>query len=218
MDNLDEWLETTAPFHTFESCDVEKLMLAISLLEDSDKSEKNFTLLMENDEISQRISSQGIESPQSRSEIGWDDATFAWICSLPKSSGLPEPLGSDKCRERLGRFPWGDGSPLSYLQEYITEQDDGSELLEFIQLLAERLSEKMIGHARYRQGVGGMCLLGYLDRSECDQLRKLLSRGKWAVSSEEIFDGGVREIAKHLIIVLRQASTRGFGLLLRAHS
>ncbi len=218
MDNLGEWLETTAPFHTFESCDVEKLMLAISLLEDDNKSAKKFLRLMENDEISQRISSQGIESPQSRSEIDWDDATFAWICSLPKSSGLPEQLGSDKCRERIGRFPWGDCSQHSYLHEYITEQDDGFELLEFIRLLGERFSEKEIGHNRYRQGVGGMCLLGYLDRNECDQLRKLLSRGKWAVSSEEIFDGGVREIAKHLIIVLRQASTRGFGLLLRAHS
>ena len=219
MKNLDEWLATTTPFHTFEACDTVKLEAVVTALEDfRSNSNHGFAKMMEFEEIKRRLTSQGITEPKSRSDVKWDDATFAWLCSLPGAEGLPEPLGNDKSRERLGRFPWGDGSPLSYFLKYVTSDDDGAELLDIAGELANRFSSENRGHDNYRRGSGGMCLLGYLNRDECDKLRNLLSRGKWAVSSEEIFDGGVREIAKYLIIVLRHASSRGYGLLLRAHS
>ena len=223
MSGLEEWLETTAPFHTFEACDTTKLELVIATMADANSStdkdsNKAFKAMMQNDEIVARLKSQGVIKPNSRTEIDWDDATLAWLCSLPGNDGLPEPLGSDKSRERLGRFAWGDGNPLSYLLEFISPLDDGEELLALISELAQRFSAANMGHGNFRNGTGGMCLLGYLTNIEAGGLRQLLSRGKWAVSSDEVFDGGVREIAKYLVIVLRQASSRGNGILLRAHS
>ncbi|HIA90467.1 MAG: hypothetical protein CXX80_05675 [Methanobacteriota archaeon] len=239
MSELEEWMAATAPFHTFEACDATKLELIMTMLADAKTvpstspmttpssgttqgdmkdSSSTFKAMMENDEIVARLESQGVTSPENRGEIDWDDATLAWICSLPGDGGLPEPLGNDKSRERMGRFPWGDGNPLSYLLEFITPFDDGEELLALVSELALRFSSEKIGHDNYRNGAGGMCMLGYLSADEARELQQLLSRGKWAVSSDEVFDGGVREIAKYLVIVLRQAFSRGNGVLLRAHS
>jgi len=173
---------------------------------------------MENEEIVFRLESQGVVEPKSRGEIDWDDATMVWLCSLPGNEGLPKPLGNDKSRERLGRFPCRDGNPLSYLLEYITPFDAGEELLSLISELSRRFSKENIGHENYLNGAGGISMLGYLSADEARELQQLLIRGKWAVSSDEVFDGGVREIAKYLVIVLRQASSRGNGVLLRTHS
>ena len=223
MSGLDEWLEKTAAFHTFEACDTSKLELVIDTLAEANSSTEKgssiaFKAMMQNDEIVARLKSQGVIKPNSRSEIEWDDATLTWLCSLPGNDGLPNPLGSDRSRERLGRFAWRDGNPLSYLLEFISPMDDGEELLALISEFTQRFSASNVGHGNFRNGTGGMCLLGYLSDKEAGELRQLLSRGKWAVSSDEVFDGGVREIAKYLVIVLRQASSRGNGVLLRAHS
>ena len=222
MSELEEWLAATAPFHTFEACNTTKLELALATLAEADTSTEKgpaaFKAMMNNDEIVVRLKSQGIIKPNSRTEIDWDDATLAWLCSLPGIDGLPEPLGNDISRERIGRFAWGDGNPLSYLLEFISPMDDGEELLALISEFTQRFSASNVGHGNFRNGTGGMCLLGYLSDKEAGELRQLLSRGKWAVSSDEVFDGGVREIAKYLVIVLRQASSRGNGVLLRAHS
>jgi len=239
MSELEEWMAATAPFHTFEACDATKLELIMTMIADAktapstspmtkhssgttqgdiNDNSSSFKAVMENDEIVTRLESQGVTSPESRGEIDWDDATMAWLCSLPGDGGLPEPLGNDKSRERMGRFPWGDGNPLSYLLEFITPFDDGEELLALVSELALRFSSEKIGHDNYRNGAGGLCMLGYLSADEARELQQLLSRGKWAVSRDEVFDGGVREIAKYLVIVLRQAFSRGNGVLLRAHS
>ncbi|MDP7001113.1 MAG: hypothetical protein QGH90_04340 [Candidatus Poseidoniaceae archaeon] len=218
MKNLDEWLAATTPFHTFESCDVAKLNLVLAAITEApDPQSEALTEMLKHPEISERLESQGITDITGRDDISWDNATLAWLCSLPNNSGLPKPLGSDKARERLGRYSWGDGNPLSYLSEFITPLDDGEELLASIDLLANRFAAKNVGHDEFRTGSGGMCLLGYQSVDEANELRRLLTKGKWAVSSEEIYDGGVREIAKHLIVVLRQATSKGWGVLLRAH-
>lgn len=53
---------------------------------------------------------------------------------------------------------------------------------------------------------------------EVGNLRRLLMTGAWGVSADEPYDGGVREVVKHLVVILRGAQARGVGVLLRSHS
>jgi len=56
-----------------------------------------------------------------------------------------------------------------------------------------------------------------LTSDEVPQLRNYLEKSIWKVAKSEPLDGGVREIVRHLLIILKSAEKRNMGILMRAH-
>jgi len=117
----------------------------------------------------------------------------------------------------LGRYPSADGSPLTYLEDYLV-LDDGSKILSLVSKLKGCLSEEHLGHSRFGVGFGGLELRGWLSADEVATLRQELQKSPWGVSSHELYDGGVREVVKHLMVILRNAHTKGWGIVFRRHT
>ena len=66
-------------------------------------------------------------------------------------------------------------------------------------------------------GFGGLSLHGWLTTDEVTILRLYLQKSPWKVSKNETFDGGVRDVVRHLLIMLKTAEKRGMGILMRSH-
>ena len=73
-------------------------------------------------------------------------------------------------------------------------------------------------HTRYHNGQGGLNIRGFLSNSEVRQLRLALSGRSWSVTADEAIDGGMRDVSRNLIAVLRAAERRDVGILLRLHA
>jgi hypothetical protein len=128
-----------------------------------------------------------------------------------------ESLDKGRAREKLGRYPSADGSPLTYLEDYLVQQD-GSNILSLLTKLQRGLDEDHLGHSRFKSGFGGLELRGWLSADEVATLRQELQKTPWGVSSQESHDGGVMEVVKHLMIILRSADSRGWGIVFRRHA
>ena len=225
---LDRYSESTTSFFTLDACNGEIAEKIISTLSKSDDllNDEWSRLVAENDEINNRIRSQGIDNPGSRTSISWDDAMILFTCSIEvNSQQRPIPLGEQLSKERFGRFPWGSGSAIVYLIDFLrpnTGNSDGSEDYERLIKLLNKLNSYCIdgpfGDEKYRSGKGGLCICGFLDKSEVYQLRKYLTGRIWSVSADEPLDGGVRDAIKHFVSILKSAERRGVGTMLRAHS
>ena len=63
-----------------------------------------------------------------------------------------------------------------------------------------------------------MALHGWLTAPEVENLRKYLQQSAWKVAQNEPFDGGIRDVVRHLLIILKTAEKRGTGILMRAHN
>ncbi|MBT3771869.1 MAG: hypothetical protein HOE92_00775 [Euryarchaeota archaeon] len=222
MHGLEEEAKHTTPFHTFDPCDGDNLARVVESLEAARKGDNTpLALFCQETAISNLLAIEEIQSVNTRSDILWDDATTAWMLSLPTSNGkmaLPEPLDYGMHRQRLGRFPHGNGSPMKYILDNIIDDNSDERLMQLLHYLHDRLGESNVGHSGYAIGNGGLSLKGYLIHEEVQELRGLLQRGKWKVSSDEPLDGGVRDIAKHLTIILRNAISRKVGILHRSHT
>lgn len=222
MHGLEEQAKHTTPFHTFDACDGDLLEKAVSAINKARKGdEADFIEFASSSNIADLLAKEGVIKVERRADVRWDDASTAWMFSLPAKDGemtLPEPLDIGVHRQRLGRFPYGNGSPIEYLLTFITRHDSEERLFELLASLETRFSEEAVGSQAYLSEVGGLCLKGYLKHSEVVELRGLLQKGKWSVSSNEPLDGGVRDIAKHLTIILRNAISRRVGILQRAHT
>jgi hypothetical protein len=174
-----------------------------------------------------RLRQQGLENPQDRKSTKWDDATLLFIsCLEMDNSGQNYSLGDGRIRDRFGRFPWGDGSSLNYLLEFIrppltnsaiVERISIEEIVDLIQKLSAQCSEEVMGHNNYQSGIGGLKVLGFLDSREVYTLRKGLAGRGWGVSGDEPLDGGVRDIVKHFSTILKAAERNGVGIVLRSH-
>ena len=147
-------------------------------------------------------------------------------CVELTNDGRPLPLGETMTRERFGRFPYGDGSALGYLLEFmrpnrsITDHDGQSiydGLVQLLEQLAHGCEEQQRGHQRFEDGFGGMQIHGFLRAEEVRQLRKNLASRAWTASYEEPLDGGVADVAKHFTTLLKAAERRRVGLALRTH-
>lgn len=216
MDGLDT--KNTKAFYTFDPIDSDLFHLLLPALDEAASGDDSnlISTLTGDDGILELLQSQGIDSVDSRSSIPWDDATLLWLlCSTPGGTRL-ESLDKGKARERLGRFPSHDGSPLSYLLDNLVV-DENSNLLDLISTLNMGLAESILGHGRYSTGFGGLQLSGYLDREQISRMRDALRNDQWGVSSDEPHDGGVREIVKHLVVILRAAASRRVGIIMRRH-
>ena len=217
-----EYLEnaSTNPFHTFDPIDGKLTESLIQALEDSVDGDDGGLLKLFNDDkrFQERLARESVQTLTQRSDIPWDDATILWmIARQTENDGTPAWLDKGMARDKLGRFPWADGSPLTYLLEFIIDDEDTG-VKDLLTKLNLGLSESSIGHDRYENGFGGLSLMGWLNEEEVESVIRGLLHASWGVSSVEPFDGGVREIVKHLTVLLKSARAKNTGMLLRRHS
>lgn len=220
----------TTPFLTFDACDGEQAQRVLSALDAFKRgNEKKWTSLVNsNAALGRRLTDQGIEQPSRRSEIPWDDPTLLFIsCVKLTPEGRPIPIGEPQIRERIGRFPWGDGSALNYMLEFIrpNHKKKSSSSVGGVVEIKELLNELMHGcgierqgNDRYSKGKAGMDIRGFIDAQQVRALRMALSGRAWSVSAEEPIDGGMRDVSRNLIAILRAAERRDVGLFLRSHA
>lgn len=211
---------STNPFHTFDPIDGKLTEVLIHALEASVGGDDEQLLKLFNDDkrLQERLARESVETLAQRSDIPWDDATVLWmIARQTEDDGTPAWLDKGMARDKLGRFPWADGSPLTYLLEFMIVDED-TEIKDLLLKLNLGLCESNIGHDRYENGFGGLSLMGWLNEEEVESMGRRLLHTSWGVSSVEPFDGGVRTIIKHLTVLLKSARAKSTGILLRRHS
>ena len=227
---MDEEIQaSTTAFFTLDAFDgdlASPLMAAIEQAMNGDEQEWN-NLVEAQPTLRERLIQQGIETPSSFTTIRWDPAMILFTsCVELTNDGRPLPLGETMTRERFGRFPYGDGSALGYLLEFmrpnrsITDHDGQSiydGLVQLLEQLAHGCEEQQRGHQRFEDGFGGMRIHGFLRAEEVRLLRKNLASRAWTASYEEPLDGGVADVAKHFTTLLKAAERRRVGLALRTH-
>jgi len=223
-------LSSTSPFYTLDAFNGEWASHLVTAVEDAEGGNnttwENF--ITQYGDVAQRLKSQGIKMPESYESIQWDPATLLFtVCVEITGDGRPLPLGDRLNRERFGRFPYGNGSALTYLLEYIRPnrsitENDGQDIYDSIiddlRMLSSGCTEQYRGHTLFESGFGGMSIQGYLSNEQVRNLRKNLATRTWTASYEEPLDGGVSDVAKHFITLLKAAERRQVGVVLRSHS
>lgn len=208
---------STTPFYTLDAIDDEIFALIIK-----SKENDNWKDILQNNSVKDRLLSQGINA-EGRNEISWDDATLLFTLGLKlDSNNIPIKLGDLKNRERFGRFPSSDGSALNYFSEYTKATHRDSNLVtrptfDELMLLINKLN-KGLENTSFSTGIGGLRIHGWITAPEATDLRKAIKSGQWGVASDEPLDGGVRDIIKHVVAILRSAERNQVGLMLRSHS
>ena len=220
----------TSPFITLDACDGDVVSSLIPALESAAEGDNGpwAQVLSQHPSVVERLHGQGIEDPTDRSSISWDDPTLLFTASIVlNTEGKALPLGDGKARERIGRFPHGDGSPITYMTEYmrpnsqraaLTQRIDMDQIQDLLSRLNHALSDKYLGHTRYNSGNAGLDIRGYLTAQQVRTLRLGLAGRGWSVTADEPIDGGMRDASKNLIAVLRAAERRDVGVFLRSHS
>jgi len=211
---MEEAFESTTPFFTIDPMVSHRLESVYSALSNGNWSK----LIEEDDELRQRLESQGVDTPENRDSISWDDANLFFLsCIYLSSIGKTTALEAGMSRERFGRFPYGDGSPLTYLRDWIRDSRRKPEELKLLTDLLEKLSTRMSGTSM-QSGFGRLEILGWLTSEEVTSLRKTLTSKCWMPSGDEPLDGGCQDAAKHLVALLRAAEKRSCGVILRVHN
>jgi hypothetical protein len=217
MTNSDE----TSAFHTFTLIRGDICEPYISALEQAaDGDDSALIKLVKSDRnLSKVLKDEGCNLHDGREQCEKNDSSLLLVGLTPLNDAGERVriFGDSKVRNRLGRYPWGDGNPLSYLRTWSgnppnSEQD----MMILIDKLDEGLFEKSRGHQRFENSPFGR-LHGVLDHDETVLLEKLLSAGLFKVRADEPLDGGVADIMRHLKIVVRSAARQGMGLLHFSH-
>ena len=227
--DLEKFNGSTTPFITLDACDGHRAEKVLNALEAASKGdESQWSLLVKDDTLlRERLIEQGINDPEMRNSIQWDDATILFISSVELSrEGRPMPIGDGKLREKIGRFPWGDGSPLNYMHEFIrpnnrrgaSDSESYETIVSLLETLTQRCGPSNVEHDRYHNGHGGLNIRGFLSNDDVRKLRLALSGRSWSVTADEAIDGGMRDVSRNLIALLRAAERRDVGILLRMHS
>ena len=226
--DLDQVSGATTAFYTLHSCDGDMAMkISGILLHQGEQREESWNLLLsDSPSLISRLSSQGIEQPFELAKIPWDEAMLLFLCSINiDEEGKPMAIGEILKREKFGRFPYGDGSLIRYLIEFLRPNSnvkDANEIFSTILTLLTKLASfnhsRDYSEARYSGGIGGMNILGFLSLEEVIELKRLLSGRNWSVASDEPLDGGVRDAIKHFLAMLRAAERLDSGIIHRAHS
>jgi hypothetical protein len=228
--DLDHFAGGTTPFITLDACDGNRAEAVLTALEahSNGNSEEWAILVNQDEELKLRLKKLGIEKPGQRQNIPWDDATVLFTSCIELSSDdKPLVIADGVLREKIGRFPWGDGSLISYMREFIRpnsqrqqqENINGYEsIVNLLELLSLRCGQANVGHTRYQNGSAGMNIKGFLNNYQVRDLRLALSGRSWSVTAEEVIDGGMRDVSRNLIAILRAAERRGVGVFLRSHS
>ena len=213
-------VSSTPAFHTFTAIRNGLAPALVEALESADAGDDSaFKDLLEGDpHLAADLESQDADTSAGRAGIDWDDATLMLTALMAREeSGRAIHIGGVLSRDRLGRFPWGDANPLSYLLEWCTSPVEDGEILDDLLLaLAGRFSSSLLSHERYEEsGVGR--LHGWLECDELTELVQLLTNGRFVVRADEPLDGGVNDIVRHLVTISRAALRRDCGILLRSH-
>ena len=210
---MEEAIDATTAFFTLDPMVSDRLEPAFAAI-----SGNGWSKLIANDsELRSRLESQGVDNPEQRDSISWDDANLFFLsCIQLTSIGKPMPLEAGISRERFGRFPFGDGSPISYLRDWIRDSRRKPEVLEQLSDLMEKLATRMSGTSM-EKGFGRLEMRGWLTLEEVTELRKALTSKCWMPSADEPLDGGCQDAAKHLVALLRSAEKRYCGVVFRVH-
>lgn len=149
----------------------------------------------------------------------WDPATTLFVAYREtQDDGSPaEPLDRGISMERIGRFPSPDGNAIAYLRKFHIPADGDDTLSMLLLQLDAGLRSETRGDDRLSEGFGGLLLHGWLTPSQVGELRLVLQKSVWSVAKDETFDGGVRDIVRHLLILLKSAEKRKIGVLMRSH-
>ena len=211
MDEHEDWLAGTSPFLTLDAINAIRFSGMIAVLEGT----KDWDEILDED-LETRLQSQGMENISNRDSIPWDDATLLFTACVDLGQrGEGTTLQAGVSNERFGRFPYGDGSPLSYILEWIRPSAKKSEYFEtiisHIEYLQNRIPKNM------QNGIGGLDIRGWLGTEEIKTLRIAITSQRWTPAADEPLDGGCHDAAKHLLALLRAAEKRRVGVLLRAH-
>jgi hypothetical protein len=211
----------TNPFHSFTLVrgDIsDRYIEALDKAAEGDDSEL-LSLISSDSKLANNLSLQECALADGRSQCSKSDSTLLMV-GLTPLDGYGERLhfpSDSKVRERLGRYPWGDGNPLSYLRTWSGNPPDSPEdIMILLDKLDEGLSEKIRGHDRFEKSSFG-ALHGLLNIDETKTLERLLSAGSFKVRADEPLDGGVADIMRHLKIVVRIAVKNDVGLLHYSH-
>ncbi len=211
----------TPAFHTFtlirgDIC--EPYISALEQAADGDDSDL-IALIKSDSNLSQILEDEGCNLHDGREHCEKSDSSLLLVGLTPldRTGQRVRTIGDSKVRDRLGRYPWGDGNPLSYLRTWSGNPPDSEQdVMILIDKLDEGLFEASRGHDRFENGTFGI-LHGLLDHDETVLLEKLLSTGHFKVRADEPLDGGVADIMRHLKIVVRSAARQGMGLLHFSH-
>ncbi len=208
----------TAPFHTLDPIRGDLIEAVLEANEDPASNAAWSEVIGLDPSRTGRLGADA--SANSRSDVGIDDATLAFLLSLERrDDGTRLEVADDRHTERFGRFPSGDGSLLTYLQTWMRPTRGMEAAYEDLMSLIDKLAMGIDqDHPSASEGPGGLRLHGWLDASEIKDLRVgLMGRG-WTVAGDEPLDGGLRDAVKHLGAMLRGAERRGVGLLHRSHA
>ena len=218
---------TTSAFYTLHSCDADIALDVSNILQQNGeaKNEAWKALLADNPTLKQRLVEQGISESSAIEEISWDDSMLLFLCSINiDDEGKPLTIGESLRREKFGRFPFGNGSLISYLIEFLRPNSEVkganqifSRIIELLNKLSSFNNLDDYSEARFAGGKGGMNILGFLSLEEVTEIRKLLSGRNWSVASDEPLDGGVRDAIKHFLAMLKAAERIDSGIMHREH-
>ena len=210
---MEESWDSTTPFLTIDPTVSYRLEPVYDALNGGDWK----SLLEQDDELRIRLAAQGVPNPEDRTTMSWDDANlfFASCIDLTRN-GRPSHLEAGISKEKFGRFPYGDGSSLSYLRDWIRDSHKETGGLEEMTDLLEKLATRMSGTSM-ATGIGKMNILGWLTNEEIIILRKRITSRCWTPSADEPLDGGCQDAAKHLLALLRAAEKRKCVVLFRVH-
>ena len=211
----------TNPFHTFTMIRGDISDKFVELIEEATNGDDaELIALINNDsELANNLTQQDCDLTGGRKLCSKSDSTLLMVGLTPLDfHGNRIRASSDSnVRERLGRYPWGDGNPLSYLRTWSGNPPNSEEdIMILIDKLDDGLSEEKRGHDRFENSSFGT-LHGILNDKETKKLERLLSSGLFKVRADEPLDGGVADIMRHLKIIVRMAAKNNLGILHYSH-
>lgn len=206
------------PFHTLDPMLCEGFEEFVGVLE-SQSSEAFDEFMKKYPQIAEKLENEGADLVIDFSNPQWDSATYLFVAYRAiQDDGAPaEPLDRGISMERIGRFPSRDGNAISYLRQFHIAPDGDEKMSALLEQLDLGLRSEARGHRRLSEGFGGLNLHGWLTSKQVGELRLALQKSAWSVSKDETFDGGVRDIVRHLLILLKSAEKRNLGILMRSH-